>query len=86
MARIIETDNLHNEFHLYNALQVKLHSICQNYVTSNHIREAEDFYDFIVLDYDTVGLLFCDEYGNIFNTYKSVKINELENYKYEKEE
>ena len=73
-------ENLEADFKKYRSLRNKLWAICNEYVRTNHIREDEEFSDFMVLDDNKIGLFFTDEEMNPCITYSTVKIEELEKY------
>lgn len=71
-------EGLKDKFIKQAKLYDELYRVCENYVRKNNIRTfRESFYDFFLIDEDTVGLLFVDENYNESDVYTSVKIDKL---------
>ena len=78
-------DNLIEDFKTYDSLRQSLWDICNEYVKKKHIRENEEFSDFMLMKDNTVALFFIDEEQNPCTTYTLVHIEDLKKLNYERD-
>lgn len=86
MKDIYTIEILKKFFNKYSFLRNELYTLCENYANSKILPLSDEdynrleyfeFYDFLILEDDKIGLMFLDEHGDPCITYKTVTIEDL---------